>query len=277
MELSFWIAGFLWSALALYVLTGGADFGGGVWDFFASGPRAKAQRKLIAEAIAPIWEANHVWLILAVVLLFVAFPAAFARLSTLLHVPLTLMLLGVVLRGSAFVFRSQAPGAAPERRWSHAFSVASLLTPVFLGVSAGAAASGALRAPAPSADFVSSYIKPWLALFPFGVGFLALSLFAFLAAVYLILETEDADLRDDFRRRALAAGVVVGAVAWLTLWAARSGAPLIFEGLTGRPWSAPFHLATGGAALGALACLFFRRYAWARALAALQTLLILGG
>lgn len=85
------------------LLTGGADFGGGIWDLFAIGRRAKAQRALITEAIAPIWEANHVWLIVIVVLFFVAFPMAFAAISTALHIPLTLMLIGIVLRGSAFV------------------------------------------------------------------------------------------------------------------------------------------------------------------------------
>src|SRR5213083_2454255 len=98
---------------------GGADFGGGMWDLLACGPRAKRQREIIAEAIAPIWEANHVWLILVVVLLFTAFPPAFARLMTLLHIPLTLMLFGIVLRGSAFTFRSYGSRRdTVQRRWS---------------------------------------------------------------------------------------------------------------------------------------------------------------
>src|SRR5580698_1434481 len=89
-----------------YVLLGGADYGGGVWDLLASGPRRQAQRELIAHAIGPIWEANHVWLILVVVLLFTCFPPAFAVLMTFLHVPLAIMLIGIVLRGSAFTFRA---------------------------------------------------------------------------------------------------------------------------------------------------------------------------
>src|SRR4051812_5378836 len=93
------------ASLILYALMGGADFGGGVWDLLAQGPRAARQRKVISDAIAPIWEANHVWLILVIVLLFTAFPGAFAAMMTALHIPLTAMLVGVVLRGSAFVFR----------------------------------------------------------------------------------------------------------------------------------------------------------------------------
>jgi len=96
------VAGVMLISLIIYMLTGGADFGGGVWDLFAPGPRAKSQRTLITQAIAPIWEANHVWLIVIVVLLFVAFPVAFAAISTALHIPLTLMLIGIVLRGSAY-------------------------------------------------------------------------------------------------------------------------------------------------------------------------------
>src|ERR1700737_4839204 len=132
------IAGILVLALNAYVLTGGADFGGGVWDLFASGPRRDAQRTLIAKAIGPIWEANHVWLILVVVILFTAFPAAFATLGIILHIPLSLMLIGIVLRGSSFVFRSYgARDDATERRWGRVFAIASLVTPLLLGVIVG--------------------------------------------------------------------------------------------------------------------------------------------
>ena len=113
-------------ALNAYALTGGADFGGGVWDLLARGPGREAQRSLIAEQIAPIWEANHVWLILVVVVLFTAFPAVFAALGTVLHIPLTLMLLGIVARGSSFVFRSYGKhDDASQQRWGRVFAVAS--------------------------------------------------------------------------------------------------------------------------------------------------------
>ncbi len=112
-------------ALNAYALTGGADFGGGVWDLLARGPGREAQRRLIAEQIAPIWEANHVWLILVVVMLFTAFPAAFAALGIVLHIPLTLMLLGIIARGSSFVFRSYgARDDASQRRWGRVYFLA---------------------------------------------------------------------------------------------------------------------------------------------------------
>ena len=92
-------------SLILYGLMGGADFGGGMWDLLATGPRAPRQRQAIAEAIGPIWEANHVWLILVVVLLFTGFPSGFAAMMTALNIPMTAMVIGIVLRGSAFIFR----------------------------------------------------------------------------------------------------------------------------------------------------------------------------
>ena len=124
------VAAILALALTLYVLFGGADFGGGVWDLLAGGPRRDRQREVIGHAIGPIWEANHVWLILVIVLTFTCFPPVFARVGTLLHIPLTLMLVGIVLRGSAFTFRTyDDEHDAVQRRWGRVFAVASLLTP----------------------------------------------------------------------------------------------------------------------------------------------------
>src|SRR5262249_14886898 len=126
------LAGAMMVSLTLYALLGGADFGGGVWDLFATftkdGERKRAQRELIAEAIGPIWEANHVWLILVIVLLFTCYSPAFAAISTALHIPLALMLIGIVLRGSAFTFRSYDRQVDEvQRRWGRVFSVASLV------------------------------------------------------------------------------------------------------------------------------------------------------
>ena len=99
------VAGFMFVALIFYAVTGDADYGGGMWDLLATGPRADAQRSAIERAIGPIWEADHVWLILIVVILFTGFPPAFAAMMTALNIPFTLMLIGIVLRGSAFIFR----------------------------------------------------------------------------------------------------------------------------------------------------------------------------
>src|SRR5579864_549383 len=130
-------------SLNAYVLLAGADFGGGVWDLLATGPRRAQQRALIAEAIGPIWEANHVWLILVIVVLFTGFPPAFAAIGTSLHIPVTLLLIGIVLRGSSFIFRAYGGEAAAQKRnWGRVFAASSLITPVWLGVIVGSLASG---------------------------------------------------------------------------------------------------------------------------------------
>lgn len=272
-------------ALNAYVLLAGADFGGGVWDLFATGPRRADQRALIAEAIGPIWEANHVWLILVVVLLFTCFPPAFSGLAIALHIPLTLMLIGIVLRGSAFAFRSYGSSDdAPQRRWGRVFSIASLLTPLLLGVCIGAIASGRIGTMldhvargAPGESFASLYLLPWLSPFTIAVGALALALFAFLAGTYLTVEATDDVLREDFRRRALFAAIAVFVTAFLALLLARSRAPRVSAGLIASAWALPLHVLTALAAIGAILALWFRRWHVARIAAAAQVSLILWG
>jgi cytochrome d ubiquinol oxidase subunit II len=269
-------AGLMFAALVLYAVLGGADYGGGVWDLLASGPRRREQRRLIETAIGPVWEANHVWVIFLVVLLFAGFPAAFAALSTALHIPLTLMLLGIVLRGTSFTFRHYDRRDDPvERRWGRIFGISSVITPVMLGVCLGAVSTGGIRLR--EGVVTSGFLQPWLALFPFAVGFFALALFAFLAAVYLTVEAPDAALREDFRRRALGAAVAVGALALAVYALSSEAAPRVRAGLAESSWSWPLHLATGAAALGAIVALWRRSYRSARVLAVAQVALILAG
>ena len=270
------LAGAMMVSLTFYALLGGADFGGGVWDLFASGPRKRAQREMIAEAIGPIWEANHVWLILVVVLLFTAFPPAFAAIATALHIPLTLMLIGVVLRGSAFTFRSYDRRTDDvQRRWGRVFSMTSLITPVLLGVTVGAISSGGIRDD--YSDFAAAFVFPWLAPFPFTVGFFALAQFAFLAAVYLTVEAGDEALREDFRRRALASAVAVGVMALVVFLLSGNGAPMIRYHLSQSWWTWPLQIATAIFAVAAIYALWTRRFRMARFCAAAQVTLILWG
>jgi cytochrome bd ubiquinol oxidase subunit II len=275
------VAGIMVLALNAYVLMGGADFGGGLWDLLASGPRRERQRELIANSIAPIWEANHVWLIIVVVMLFTGFPAAFGVLSTVLHVPLTLMLLGIVMRGSAFVFRSYGSKDHTTRyRWGAAFAGASVITPIVLGMIVGAVASGRVGAVGARVDgdsFGDVYVAPWFGAFPLAVGLFALSLFAMLAAVYLTIEARDDELRADFRARALAAAGAVFVFAVLALMLARGSAPRVAEGVSGSAWSWALHLCTGTAAIAAIWALWTRRYRVARVAAAAQVSFILWG
>lgn len=272
------LAGLLALSLNAYVLFGGADFGGGVWDLLATGPRRGRQREVISHAIGPIWEANHVWLILAIVLTFTCFPPVFARLGTVLHIPLTLMLVGIVLRGSAFTFRTYDDERdSVQRQWGRIFAGASLVTPVLLGVCIGAVAGGQVGPLRQTATFAESFVDPWLTPFSLAVGLLTLALFALLAAVFLTLETDDPELVDDFRARALWSGVAVFAAAFGTLLITPGQAPLMGAGLLGSAWSLPFHLATGAAAVAVLAALWWRRYRLARVAVGAQVSLIIWG
>jgi cytochrome d ubiquinol oxidase subunit II len=261
------------AALVFYALLGGADFGGGIWDLLAGGPRAMAQRALVEEAIGPIWEANHVWLILVVVVLFTSFPVAFAAISVGLFVPLLLLLVGIVLRGAAFTFRTyDTPKDEVQRRWGLVFSASSVVAPLMMGVVVGSLATGRLRAEGPMRG---GYFA-WLSPFPLAVGLFAAALFAFLAAVYLTVEAQG-ELREDFRFRAIGAGAVVFAMALLCALLSSREAPMVFRGLTGRGWSLPLHLATGAAAVTAFAGLLARRFRLARLAAAAQVALIVLG
>ncbi|HEU5056286.1 MAG TPA: cytochrome d ubiquinol oxidase subunit II [Kofleriaceae bacterium] len=250
MSAASFLAAAMLGGLVVYAITGGADFGGGVWDLVARGPRAAEQRRLIERALAPVWEANHVWLIFVVVVLFSAFPPAFAALGIRFHWPLTAALVGIVLRGSAFVFRSY--GGAPA--WGRVFAVASAATPFFLGlVLAG----------------ISVRDGEWLGLFPVSVGAFAVALGAYLAAVYLTCETADPVLRADFRRRAAGSWLAVAALAALVVVTAPDG----FAGRLDPVIAA----VTFAVTVAALVSLLRGRVRVARALAAGQVALIVIG
>jgi cytochrome bd ubiquinol oxidase subunit II len=276
------VAAVMVGGLVAYSLSGGADFGGGVWDLLARGPRRSRQRAAIAHAIGPIWEANHVWLILVVVLLFTCFPPAFADLMIVLHIPLSLMLVGIVLRGSTFAFRSYDVATDhAQPRWGRIFAVASLVTPFLLGTVVGAIASGSVgRAAASRAQmtFADTYVASWVTPFALAVGLLALALFAFLAAVYLTVAVEnDKELQDDFRRRALAAAIAVLVAAAGTLALAPTSAPEVGGALVFATWAHVLHAATAVAAVAAVVALVWRRFRVARIVAAAQVACIIVG
>src|SRR5713226_3570074 len=137
----------LWLALIVYTVTGGADFGGGMLELFAFGESGSRQSALIDESMDPVWESNHVWLIFLLVVFFTAFPPAFAEINVVLFIPLILAVIGIVLRGSAFVFRvhGSISSIRTVKVLSRIFSVASAITPFFLAVTAAAIASGRIQ------------------------------------------------------------------------------------------------------------------------------------
>jgi cytochrome d ubiquinol oxidase subunit II len=259
------ILGIIGLGLTLYVLLAGADFGGGVWDLFASGERAQQQRALISAAIGPVWEANHVWLIFVLTGLLSAFPTVFADLSVALYLPFSLALIGIVLRGSAFAFRSHGEPDSPwQRSWTRVFGIASLVTPFVLGAAAGSIASGRIRVVdgEVQAGLLSSWTSP-LSLF---AGLFALTICAYLAATYLTVEAVqrgEGELERDFRGRALVAGAIVGVLAAVGLVLVHSKAPVLWEGM--RDAGILFAAASAIAGIGSLICVWTRRYRFARA------------
>lgn len=270
------VAALMLAALVAYGVLGGADFGGGIWDALATGPRKAAQRRAIDRAMGPVWEANHVWLIFVIVLLFAAFPRAYAALSVGLFLPFHLVLLGIILRGAAFVFRAYSPGAVgggeAGRPWGVVFGVASVITPVLLGMCLGAVSAGGFHV---EAGDVRLDGIPWLAPLSLAMGAFALATCAYVAAVFLAYET-DGDLREDFRRRALGAGTVVVALSVLLLPLLMAEATHLWEGLLA-PRTLPV-LGTGiVAALASGWWLRSRRFRLARIATILQVGCLLAG
>jgi cytochrome bd ubiquinol oxidase subunit II len=264
-------------SLNLYVLSGGADFGGGIWDLFAIGLTAKEQRKVISEALAPIWEANHVWLIIVVVLLFVAFPGVFAFITTYLHVPLTLMLIGIVLRGSAFIFRFYGSAQdQPNKFWSSIFAIASLITPLTLGLIIGAISAGRLASlNQPGHVYaLSDFFEPWSNWYSITLGIFTLSIFAYVAATYLTLETDNDELKKAFRMRAIVSNVIVTVLSGVCLWLTNKNANYIFVQLIKHWWFLAFTVLLGIIAIWALIKF---KYQLARILVVLQVSAILWG
>lgn len=262
------------AVLLAYAVLAGADFGGGVWDLLARGPRAAEQRAHVAEAMGPVWEANHVWLIFLIVLLFSCFPAAFAALSVAFFVPFHLVLIGIVLRGAAFVFRAYGYATpAATRHWGHIFGGASAITPFLLGTCLGAVSNGHIRVEGGIVTAGSEWA--WLDPLALATGALSLALCAYLAAVFLTLETTG-QLREDFRRRALGVWLVAGVLSIGTLLLTYGEAPRLWDGLTSAR-AAPAVLA-GVILAPASALAMVRRWYWAaRILSAGQVILLLVG
>ncbi|MDF2514936.1 MAG: cytochrome ubiquinol oxidase subunit [Sphingobacterium sp.] len=186
------VIAYLAVSLLLYILMGGADFGAGILEFFSEKKHRSRTGKLMYEAIGPIWEANHMWLIIVVVILFVGFPVIYSTVSTYLHIPILIMLLGVVARGTAFTFRHyDAIHDNLQVLYSKTFIYASVLTPLFLGIIAGSILSN--RIDLHATTFLEAYVYSWLGIFPVLVGFFTVALFGFLAAVFIIGETDIED------------------------------------------------------------------------------------
>jgi cytochrome d ubiquinol oxidase subunit II len=245
-------AAILWIGVSLYAVFGGADFGAGMWDLLSgSGERADRVRAQIDRSIGPVWEANHVWLIFVLVVLWTAFPTLFSAIMTTLYIPLALAALGIVLRGAGFAFRHALPGPV-QGPASKVFGFSSVLTPFFMGTVVGAVASGQVPA-AGDGDPTGS----WTGFLPLVTGALFVAVAAYTAAVFLVRDSGaagDRKLHDYFRQRALIVAVVAGIAAVVGVIALRQDARFVYDGLTSWPGIALVFLSgiCGIAALGLL-------------------------
>ena len=215
MSMNYVVIAYLYLAILLYVLLGGADFGAGIIEMFTSKNDIRRTRKTLYHAIGPIWEANHMWLIIVIVILFVGFPNIYSDLSVYLHIPLLVMLMGIIARGTAFVFRHyDAVKDDMQELYNNVFVWSSFVTPFFLGVIAGSTISGQIDKGGQT--FLEAYIFSWVNWFSLSVGLFTVALCGFLASVYLIGEAENENDRRRFIQKAkrfnivaVAAGVVV--------------------------------------------------------------------
>jgi cytochrome bd ubiquinol oxidase subunit II len=219
-------------ALAAYAVLGGADFGAGFWDLTAGGAQRGARlRGLVHRSMGPVWEANHVWLIVVLVVMWTCFPHAFGPLMETLYAPLFLAAVGIILRGAAYALRGEAASIAEARVLGAVFALSSVLTPFFLGCAIGAVASGQV----PAEGDPSAPISSWTGATALWTGAVAVATGAYVAAVFLAgdaVRAEAPDLATAFRRRALGSGVVAGAMAIGGLVVIRADARDLYDGLT---------------------------------------------
>jgi cytochrome d ubiquinol oxidase subunit II len=260
------VAVVLWIGVIAYAVFGGADFGAGFWDLVAGGAaKGERPRALIDHALAPVWEANHVWLIFCLVVLWTAFPRAFTAIMTTLTVPLFLAALGIVARGAGFAFRKVSFTTPRRRLFGAAFALSSLLTPFAMGTVAGGIASGRV----PLGNAVGNRVTSWLNPTSIMGGTLAISTCAYLAAMFLAGDARrfgDGELCVYFTRRAVGAAAAAGLVAFAGIFVLHADDRRLFDRLSHR--ALPIVIVSALCGLGAVVLLLRdRALRWAQVLA----------
>jgi cytochrome d ubiquinol oxidase subunit II len=262
--------------LALYTVLAGADFGAGVWQLLAGGgPRADRIRDHAHDSMAPVWEANHVWLIFVLTVVWTAYPVAFGSIATTLSVPLFIAALGIIFRGATYALRTATSTAREVRAVDTAFAISSVLTPFALSAVIGGIASRRVPVGNAAGDLFSSWLNPTSAL----IGALAVTAGAYLAAVYLCADAVrlgEAALERAFRMRALAAGTVAGALAIGGLGVIHSDAHPLYHHLVDGS-GLPALIVSVIAGVSTFALVWWRRYELARYTAALAVAAIIAG
>ena len=276
MHLYYWPLIFALAGLALYTVLGGADFGAGIWQLTAgSGERGERIRDHAHESMAPVWEANHVWLVFVLTVVWTAYPVFFGSVASTLAIPLFIAAVGIILRGAAYALRGGARTPGELRSIDMISSISSILTPFALGTAVGGIASGRVPVGNAAGDLFSSWLNPTSIL----IGVLAVATSAYLAAVYLSADAVrlgEADLEREFRARALIAGALAGALAVGGLAVLHGDAHRLFVGLTAGD-GLPALVVSAGAGIIALALVWRRRFELARYVAALAVAAIIAG
>lgn len=267
---------FVLIGLVLYVVLAGADFGAGWWQLTAGrGEKAERVRELAHDSIAPVWEANHVWLVFVLTVMWTAYPKAFGSIASTLGVPLFLAALGIIARGALYALRTGTATPREQRRIDTAFGLSSLVAPFCLGACVGAIASGRV----PVGNATGGLFSSWLNPTSIAIGVVAVATGAYLAAVFLAADARrrrERELEDAYRTRALAAGVVAGAVAVASLVALHADAHPLYRGLVAGDGLVAL-IVSGVAGLATLSLVAVRRFEPARYAAALAVTAVVAG
>jgi cytochrome d ubiquinol oxidase subunit II len=263
------------AGLVLYVVLGGADFGAAAWQALAGrGPRAEAIREHAHASMAPVWEANHVWLIFVITVMWTAYPTALASIASTLYIPLFAAGIGIIVRGAAYALRTGTSSPRQLKAVDTASAVSSLLTPFALGTVVGAVASGRVPVGNAAGDPVSSWLNPTAV----AVGVLGVVSSAYLAAVFLAADAArrgEPEVAAAFRRRALAGGLLAGVVAVAGLVVLRADARGLFDALLRD--GLPAVVASGLAGVATLLAVLRGRYEAARYASALTVAAVVAG
>ncbi|HEX3361469.1 MAG TPA: cytochrome d ubiquinol oxidase subunit II [Solirubrobacterales bacterium] len=264
----------LWTGATFYAIFGGADFGGGFWDLIAGNAKKGWEpRMAIQRSLTPVWEANHVWLVFILVVLWTAFPTVFSAIFSTLYVPLILAVLGIVLRGSGFAFRKSIEGLNEQRAAGATFALSSVITPFFMGTVVGAIAAGNVPAGGGGDAFSS-----WIAPLPLFIGAMFVATSAYMAAIFLVGDSRragDKAMELYFEKRALAAGAVAGIFAVVGLIALHSEGHYVYHRLLHE--GLPVVIISAVCGLGALAALLLGNRLLLRPLAALAVIAVIWG
>ena len=257
--------------IAAYIVLAGADFGAPFWALTARGERAAEIREQTHRSMAPVWEANHVWLIFVLVVCWTAYPEVFGSLFSTLWIPLMLAAIGIILRATAYV----AGGLADRTSVGWVSAISSLLTPFMLGTVVGAIADGRVPVGNASGDLITSWLNP----VSITIGILAVAFCAYLAAIYLAADADrsgKSDLAEAFRTRAIGAGIVTGVLALAGLGVMAGDDSSIYDGLVSGAGLVAVVI-SGLAGLGAIVLLWTRNYTPARVAGALATVAVVAG